>query len=190
MSEAKELLDKLEHLKSILQPTAPEMNEAEHVKAHVRVAFESLYYIFFDMNKLLQYSLKPKNEQNATDEELLKMQESAKTGIDKFVDLMDNEELDPWEQLVSKEYMENFKQGIEEMHGGNCTAYPCSCMRCLSETYYKLPNSVTWGKSKGSSLLAQYTELCKQKDVLERTVNLEEKVVDHSLNISSQKRKI
>lgn len=46
---------------------------------------------------------------------------------------------------------------LSDMHEGDCTAFPASCMRCQAESIFNIPNSANWkGKSEGYRLYKEY----------------------------------
>ena len=56
------------------------------------------------------------------------------------------------------------KSSLAEMHGGDCTAIACSCIRCWAEGQYLIPYTATWNKHEGHSLYYQYQAGRKERE--------------------------
>lgn len=70
-----------------------------------------------------------------------------------------SDDQDPWDALWSGGF-EAFKayhqSQLATYHCGDCTAVASSCSRCIAETIYQLPSTVTWDRHTGHALLSAF----------------------------------
>lgn len=185
-NEYADLLTQIEELKKKLQPEPPVLTDVDHLKAHVRLAFEEIYSNFFNLEYLVEPFLNGKlSEINS--EEMDKIKKYVAEGKKFFEDLMNEEALEPWEKIISPKYFSYIQSSLDSIHSGDCTAFPCTCERCLSETYYKLPYTANWGKHEGYKMFNSYSQLNKQKEIIEQAKKLEEQLPTKQKETSKNK---
>lgn len=170
-NEYADLLSRIEELKKKLQPDPPTLTEIDHLKAHVRLAFEEIYSHFFNLDYLVEPFLNGKLSE-IKPEEMDKIKKYVNEGKQFFEDLMNEETLEPWEKIVSPKYFGYIRSSLDSIHSGDCTAFACTCERCLSETYYKLPYTANWSKHDGYKMFNSYSQLNKQKEIIEQAKKL------------------
>lgn len=62
------------------------------------------------------------------------------------------------EDLVSSKWFQTaYVNGLSDEHGGDCTAFAVSCMRCHAEEMFSIPHTARWSKSKGYSMIMRVT---------------------------------
>ena len=72
--------------------------------------------------------------------------------------------------LVSSKWFHTaYVDGLSDEHGGDCTAFPVSCMRCHAEEMFSIPYTARWGKSKGNSMIMRIINY--QKEMKEKQEN-------------------
>ncbi len=78
--------------------------------------------------------------------------------------------------LVEKTIKELNKMilSLDEMHCGDCTAFPASCMRCFCEGHFNIPGSITIAKSDGYRLWARRDEIMKVLPTMKEASDIEE----------------
>lgn len=70
-----------------------------------------------------------------------------------------------WDVLVDEKWFNTcYVEPLSEIHGGDCTAYACSCPRCHAEGMFKIPFTANWGKHEGHRLEGQYFADWKEKN--------------------------
>lgn len=176
MNEYENILKEIKELEDKLCPPPAQVSEIDHLKAKMRFLFENVIYErLYDISKFLDYHNKPKEEQTKSEDEYNKLKEEATKAKDYLFELADNEdEIDPWDasEYVNKS-MVHLKNGLDDMHGGDCTAFACTCQRCYTESVYKLPHTATWGKHEGHKLYYRLDKLREQKKIIELANKLE-----------------
>lgn len=164
-----EIEARMAELRAILGPKAPELNEKDHKLAHMRTVWEELEYDFLDLIDLVKTlndsDYKPLITSNKDFEQLKKDSLEVIIRIEKMMDRPDDVE---WFETDGDYFTKHLRPEIEnsEMHAGDCTAVPASCMRCIAEDRYRLPSSVTWSKGDGYRMLLEYSDLRKQLTAL------------------------
>jgi hypothetical protein len=136
----------IDPLEARLNPPSPSLSPADHQLAHARDAIDEL---FSQLYVLSAYILAPTEGGEA----------HAKQLAEHALTLMDTATSEaPWE-AVSPDF-EQVTKGLTQMHQGDCTGTPATCVRCYAEGRYALPSSVSWkNKSEGAKVLAQYVIL-------------------------------
>lgn len=72
-----------------------------------------------------------------------------------------------WDCFIDKDWFNTvFVNGLSDYHSGDCTAFACGCSRCQAENIFKIPNTVTWGKSEGSKMENAFIQDIKSKKEL------------------------
>lgn len=74
-----------------------------------------------------------------------------------------------WDSFIEHDWFKRaYIDTLADMHEGDCTAFPASCMRCQAESIFNIPNSANWkGKSEGYRLYKEYENDIKNKKELE-----------------------
>ncbi len=75
--------------------------------------------------------------------------------------------------LHIKEKINVYQEYLKDMHDGDCTAFPASCMRCHSEEKFALKSTVTFGKSDGSQMYSKYIKMKPILPVLKEARDIE-----------------
>lgn len=156
-----------EELKSILQPPKPELDEKDIQIAHARHSYDSLIWDYLhDMMIYIKY-LKDPNDPAVkgytdTPEKVKRFKGYAESSTEyiwnRIHDYEIPDEVEDWERL-DPNFKPNILDSLEDMHGGDCTAMACTCMRCYAEGVFKLPYTATWSKHEGYKLFQEYHAL-------------------------------
>jgi len=73
--------------------------------------------------------------------------------FDEVLSKFDNDEVhDWWEAYSNPDHAKLLRHYLASAHAGDCTAHPCSCMRCHAEEYYKVDPTAKWSKYEGWKL--------------------------------------
>lgn len=87
--------------------------------------------------------------------------------LEKWDKAMDkwNDSENLWDALVDEKWFKMaYIDGLSEIHGGDCTAFACSCQRCHAEGMFKIPFTANWGKHEGYRMESQYFADWKEKN--------------------------
>lgn len=91
----------------------------------------------------------------------------AQSILDRFYDRLDtpDDEVDPWDAFAGH-FDKYHKEGLTSMHGGDCTAFACTCERCYAEDLFDVPSTATWGgKHAGHRLYGAYSHAVEAEQV-------------------------
>lgn len=155
----------------ILCPPAFEPTEDQITIAHIKCVFED--YIYGVVHSLEHYmKMKEGNPVAWLSED--KITEFAKRDLENWHESLhkwsDGDDGKPktewWESFMSREdFINDYVSGLNSMHSGDCTAFPCTCQRCYAENLFGIPNTATWGsKSTGARLYREWAESISSKD--------------------------
>lgn len=148
----------------ILRPPAYIPTENEILLAKARYAMEEhVYSIFFDMQNYISF-LEGKELPKHYDEKMIKKNyDYSVAKWDKAMSKWDDcNEL--FEAFVDDDWFKKcYIESLSDIHMGDCTAFPSSCMRCHAEEIFRIPNTVNWGKHEGYKLFSQYSQDIKEK---------------------------
>lgn len=71
---------------------------------------------------------------------------------------------DMWDCFVNEQWFKAaYIDGLNDYHGGDCTAFASSCPRCHAEDMFKIPCTVTWGKAEGHKMDKAFWQDVKEK---------------------------
>jgi hypothetical protein len=157
-----------EELKAKLMPPAPELDEKDITIAHARYAMNSLIWDYmYDMVIYLKWLENPENDEvrgwiKIRDDNKIKDDaiQSANILWKKIHDLDDDKHED-WDRIEPK-FREHILGSLSDMHGGDCTAVACSCMRCHAEETFKVPYTANWSKGEGYKMEQEFLNLKKK----------------------------
>lgn len=156
----------LAEIEARLNPPSPDISEDQHNLAQARHAFDEMYSLFFSLRNyitLLDSDADPEERKFAEKLERIKpgaVKEYAYNALRVLSEAMDSEQEEPWDYFKS----DWVKEGLTEMHTGDCTAVACTCNRCYSEGLYKIPYTADWkNKSEGWALYSSFLAL-KEKE--------------------------
>jgi hypothetical protein len=156
-----------EELKSILQPPKANVDEKDIVIAHARAALENL--LWDDMLDILIYIkwLQDPEDPDISGWTAIKDPEKVKNWAEISANSMwkrlhaDNETQENWE-LLEPGFRRNTYDYLDDMHGGDCTAFASTCMRCFAESKFKIPSTVNWSKGEGYKMENEFFDLKKK----------------------------
>lgn len=128
----------------ILSPSPYEPSETEILLNNYRYAFtESIWDIFWDL---------PCEENDFNQDRAIRFY----SNVESLLEHRHKKEAILDKLIGQKWFVIAFVQGLSEMHGGDCTAIACSCMRCHSEEMFNIPATAIWsGKHQGSKLFSK-----------------------------------
>jgi hypothetical protein len=136
-----------------LNPPAYQPDAKDDSLALIRYAYEE--YIWSLMDDLKTY-VEQNEKQGSVD---VKVRSDGLHAVESLNTAWFREDSDDinnwWEAYVppSDKMLMYLKNGLSDPHEGDCTAVASSCMRCIAETYYKIPYTATWSKAEGHRLL-------------------------------------
>lgn len=156
-----------EELKAILMPPPPELDEKDIKIAHARHAMNDLIWDYmYDMVLYLKYLDDP------TDKEIegwIKIRDADRTRTDaissakaiwnKIQKQTDDEE--DWD-VVAPDFKKHILNSLSDIHGGDCTAFASTCMRCHAEGVFKVPYTANWSKGEGYKMEHEFFDLKKK----------------------------
>lgn len=147
-----------------LNPPAYIPSEDEIKLAKIRMIFDDdLFSMITDL--ILYFTWKETGEKPSylTD---FQMVQGAQEALELWKEAMDNwKNCDWWEAFDPKDHYNYIVDGLSSSHVGDCTAHPATCMRCLSETLFKIPYTADWTKSEGHKMIREQMEEIKAKKV-------------------------
>lgn len=86
---------------------------------------------------------------------------------------------DMWDCFINEKWFKTvYIDGLNDYHGGDCTGFASSCPRCHAEDMFKIPSTVTWGKSEGHKMEKSFWQDVKEK----RELNAKE----NKINVNNQ----
>jgi hypothetical protein len=89
----------------------------------------------------------------------------AQNAMESWAELLDNYDKNEWwEAADPKDHYKYLVDGLSSTHIGDCTAHPATCIRCNSESLFKIPYSATWSKSEGHKMFNEYSKDKKEKE--------------------------
>jgi len=155
-----------EELLAILCPPAPAVTERDVRLARGRYVMNEFIGDMMTMGEALRILVARADVAGQAvlteDEEKKKKNDEriawAMNVLDRFYDKLDApvEEVDPWDAFAGH-FDKYHKDGLHAMHGGDCTAFACTCERCFAEDMFDVPSTVTWrGKHAGHRLFGAY----------------------------------
>lgn len=125
-------------------PVPVDLSEAEHKLAQVRAVYQlDIEDILFAMASYIldEGENDPYKKQRA------------EVCAREFMDALNTDETSEWwEAFRGKDQLNFIKESLTSPHAGDCVAYPCSCMRCYAEEFYKLQPTANWPKAVGHRL--------------------------------------
>lgn len=131
-----------------LQPEAYQPTEAEDKLAIIQYIYDNI--LWYHMQHMVEFMKTIKSGVEASDD----VKQQAIKSSDILNKCMDEEQDDAWwTSYVSNINMQFLKERLSAMHQGDCTAVAATCSRCMAETLYNIPSTVTWNKHDGHKLL-------------------------------------
>ena len=132
----------------LIKPIMPDYSEAEQLLAKARAVYhQDLEDIIFSLSQYVKKSLEGKE----LDESTIRFAQNALEEMNAAFDEFDkNPDIEWWDAYGNKDLLNSLhKYATTEGHAGDCTAFPCSCMRCWAEEYYKAKSTANWSKGDG-----------------------------------------
>jgi hypothetical protein len=156
-----------DELFALLCPPAPEVTERDVRLARGRYVMNEFIYDMMTVGDALRIlanrAAAPGEVAPAEDDETKKKNDEkvkwAQNILDRFYDRLDtpDDEVDPWDAFAGH-FDKYHKDGLTSMHGGDCTAFACTCERCYAEDLFDVPSTATWGgKHAGHRLYGAYS---------------------------------
>jgi len=164
-----------DELFALLCPPAPEVTERDVRLARGRYVMNEFIYDMMTLGDAFRILAKragtPGEPTPVEDDETKKKGDEkvkwAQNILDRFYDRLDtpDDEVDPWDAFAGH-FDKYHKEGLTSMHGGDCTAFACTCERCYAEDLFDVPSTATWGgKHAGHRLYGTYSRLVDAEKV-------------------------
>lgn len=147
-----------------LSPPAYQPSSEEIALAKARYVFENnIWEIFYYLGLYIDF-LEGKSLSFPDTEENVKKRAKASINFwEKSLEKWDDNN-NIWDCFLSDEWFKAaYVDGLSDTHGGDCTAYAGSCMRCHAEQMFKIPYTANWDKHKGYKMYQAYIEDIKKK---------------------------
>lgn len=154
-----------DELFALLCPPAPIVTERDVRLARGRYVMNEFIYDMMTVGDALRILAKRAGGEPASveDDDTKKKNDEkvkwAQNVLDRFYDRLDtpDDEVDPWDAFAGH-FDKYHKDGLSSMHGGDCTAFACTCERCYAEDLFDVPSTATWGgKHAGHRLYGAYS---------------------------------
>ena len=153
----------------ILNPTPYAPSEQEISLAKARFVFDN--YLVEIVDDLIQYYNVKEGITKSSEEEVSKTKSFAQSSIKKWNEAQElwysaEYSANMWDYFVEHDWFNRvIVQGLKEQHGGDCTAFAVTCGRCLAESYFQIPSSVSWKNNhEGNRLYQEYAKDFKEKN--------------------------
>jgi hypothetical protein len=165
--ERKVAEDRYEELKAKLMPPAANVDVKDITIAHARSAMNKLLWDYmYDMIIYLKWLDNPEDKDiegwiKIRDPETTKRDaiSMAKIVWNKMQSQTDDQE--DWD-IIDPSFQKYVVEALSDMHGGDCTAVACSCMRCHAEGVFKVPYTANWDKGTGYKMEQEFLNLKKK----------------------------
>lgn len=171
----REDIDKMtleEALNHLLPPAYVPSEEEIILRAYGYLFEDTMFEFMYDINEFTHYCKdaegKTKEELNFEKEHRVRSANYYRSYVNKLLS-PDSEESsldshkDMW-KLVDREWFNRcYVEGLSDSHCGDCTAVACSCIRCHSESLFKIPQTSIWDKHTGSYLDYKHRQLSEAK---------------------------